>query len=304
MWALQLRAGLPGSLYGLLVLVGCQDGMAALAAAAGRKDGDGMTVRIGHASKDEHNAATGGTAGDQTGKEICIRNWYRGDWKMLLRAKNAAVRKKIAANCRAACGNEKLGYDQSGRNTGLRAAQKAGWDLGAIGSAAEFDCSSLATACIQAAGVQIWNGGNAPTTRTMERVLRGTDAFEILKDSKYLIGTAHLLEGDILLNPGRHVVIVVDDGKLAGVSETVCKNEIASALTYPVMLPLVKRYDKGIIVKVIQQLLMLHQCDPAGVDGAFGKNTDAAVKKLQRRAGIEVDGKVGGDTWAVLLGKG
>ena len=55
-----------------------------------------MAVRIGHASIDENGSATGGAAGDQTGKEVCIRSWYAKGWKVLLRAKDPAVRKKIA----------------------------------------------------------------------------------------------------------------------------------------------------------------------------------------------------------------
>ena len=43
-----------------------------------------MTVRIGHASADERGKASGGAAGDQTGKELCIRSWYRGNWKATL----------------------------------------------------------------------------------------------------------------------------------------------------------------------------------------------------------------------------
>ena len=130
-----------------------------------------MAVRIGHASIDENGKIAGGAAGDQTGKEICIRNWYKGGWTVLLRAKDAAVRKKIAASCKAACDNENLGYDQNGRNTGLQEAKKTGWDFSKIEVKAEFDCSSLVAACVQAAGVSVWNGGNAPTTRTLEKVL-------------------------------------------------------------------------------------------------------------------------------------
>ena len=61
-----------------------------------------MSVQIGHASMDENKRATGGMAGDQTGKEICIRSWYRGGWTVLLRAKDGAVRQKIADSCAAA----------------------------------------------------------------------------------------------------------------------------------------------------------------------------------------------------------
>lgn len=260
-----------------------------------------MTVRIGHASRDERGCATGGTAGDQTGKELCIRDWYRGGWKVLLRHVDPETALKIAQSCIAACGNEKLGYDQSGRNTGLTAASAADWDLGAIDRAAEFDCSSLVTACVQAAGVAIWDGGNAPTTRTLERVLTATGDFQALTAGKYLTGTANLRAGDILLNPGSHVVIVLDSSPVAG--EEKC-NEIRSAVTYTVVLPLVCRGDRGELVKSIQQLLHLRGADPGEVDGAFGKNTEAAVQVLQGKAAIEIDGKVGIDTWAALLGKG
>lgn len=265
-----------------------------------------MTVRIGHASIDELGKVSGGAGGDQTGKELCIRSWYRGNWKVLLRPRDGDVAQKIARACLDACGNEKLGYDQSGRNTGLHAAKKAGWVLGNIRETAEFDCSSLVTACVQAAGIDIWNGGNAPTTRTLEWVLHGTGAFSVLTDSKYLVGSGYLRAGDILLNPGSHVVIVVDDGALTGLEKETAPipaNRIASAVTYAVILPLVQRSDEGETVKAIQQLLGLHGCDPGSVDGEFGKNTKAAVEKLQTRTKIEVDGKVGGDTWAVLLGR-
>jgi Putative peptidoglycan-binding domain-containing protein len=36
-------------------------------------------------------------------------------------------------------------------------------------------------------------------------------------------------------------------------------------------------------------------------DGNFGEATEAAVKTLQRRYGIEPDGVVGGETWEILL---
>jgi len=258
-----------------------------------------MSVRIGHASIDENNRATGGAAGDQTGKEICIRSWYNKGWTVLLRAKDVAVRKGIARSCIVACNNDNLGYDQGGRNTGLQVAKSADWDFSKITTKAEFDCSSLVTACVQAAGVAVWSGGNAPTTRTLEKVLTATRAFEALRDSKYLTGTDCLLEGDILLKPGSHVVVVLDDG--AG---EVRSNEISSSVTYAVALPLVKYGDSGELVKAIQQLLVLRECDPDGVDGEFGRRTRTAVEKLQAQAGIEVDGKVGIDTWSVLLGKG
>lgn len=51
-------------------------------------------------------------------------------------------------------------------------------------------------------------------------------------------------------------------------------------------------------VKIVQQKLGL-----APVDGKFGTNTDKAVRAFQARNGLVVDGKVGNNTWAALLGR-
>ena len=45
------------------------------AASGGGKGENIMGIRIGHASISE-NGTTSGKAGDQTGKEVCIREWY------------------------------------------------------------------------------------------------------------------------------------------------------------------------------------------------------------------------------------
>ena len=58
-------------------------------------------------------------------------------------------------------------------------------------------------------------------------------------------------------------------------------------------------------VKLAQQLLLGWSgitLPKYGVDGHFGVETQGAVKKLQSRAGIAVDGVIGLDTWKVLLG--
>lgn len=257
-----------------------------------------MAVRIGHASIDENGRATGGVAGDQTGKELCIRNWYAKGWNVLLRAKDPTVRKRIAASCMAACNNENLGYDQYGRNTGLQEAKKVGWDFSKIVVPSEFDCSSLASACCQAAGVDIWDGGNAPTTSTLESVLTATGAFEALRDSKYLTGTDYLLEGDILLKPGSHVVMVLDNGaKAVHMEENI-------PVYYSVRLPLLTEGMKGDTVKVMQQLLLAkdYELPKFGADGDFGAETENALLLYQEDMSIKPNAKCDPDTWGALLG--
>jgi peptidoglycan hydrolase-like protein with peptidoglycan-binding domain len=50
----------------------------------------------------------------------------------------------------------------------------------------------------------------------------------------------------------------------------------------------------------LQCLLEHHGISPGVVDGAFGGNTERAVRRLQDRGHIAVDGMVGPDTWKVL----
>lgn len=63
----------------------------------------------------------------------------------------------------------------------------------------------------------------------------------------------------------------------------------------------VKKGAKGLYVKAIQASLYCHGYSPTGIDGKFGKGTDAAVREFQKAKGLEVDGSVGPATIAELL---
>jgi hypothetical protein len=62
--------------------------------------------------------------------------------------------------------------------------------------------------------------------------------------------------------------------------------------------------NTGPRVKEVQCVLKArgYNIGPAGVDGIFGQDTLAAVKRFQSRHGLEVDGQVGVHTWAKLRG--
>lgn len=62
--------------------------------------------------------------------------------------------------------------------------------------------------------------------------------------------------------------------------------------------------DEGEDVKALQILLIGYgySCGGYGVDGDFGRDTEDAVRRYQRDNGLEVDGIVGPETWAELLG--
>ncbi len=69
------------------------------------------------------------------------------------------------------------------------------------------------------------------------------------------------------------------------------------ASTETVSLPTLRRGARGNEVHILQERLGLAS------DGAFGPNTEAAVRAFQARNGLDADGVVGPRTWAALLGK-
>ncbi len=69
-----------------------------------------------------------------------------------------------------------------------------------------------------------------------------------------------------------------------------------------------RRGDRGAVVEFLQTQLdkdghrLTRQGKPgAGIDGAFGKMTDKAVRQFQRDEGLAVDGIVGPVTWDALI---
>lgn len=253
-----------------------------------------MEIRIGHASIDENGKITGGVAGDQNGKEVCIRNWYNGGWQFLARAKDAFVAEKIAAACETGCANPCIGYDQSQRNSLNTQAKKVGYDLAKIDIPCEVDCSAFVSVCVLAAGVALEYGSNLPTTRTLNAVLNKTGAFNIFTDGKYLAGTDFLRRGDILCKAGSHSVIVLDSG--SGME----------APTETSVFPVLKKGSKGQSVKALQILLEGYGffCGTWGADGDFGSATEAALRAFQKARGLDQNGWTGVEVWHALLGIG
>ena len=173
-----------------------------------------MSVKIGHASIGEGGKGRNGQFGDQTGKEVCIRDWYNNNWNVLLRPAEQYAN-GIAEACEAGCANDNIGYDMNQRNTLHVEAKKVGYDLSKVGPC-ETDCSEFATVCSIAGGItELEHIGNAPTTRTMKNVFKATNKFTVITEPKYLTGYQYLKRGDILLKEGSHTVIVLSDGEKA-----------------------------------------------------------------------------------------
>lgn len=247
-----------------------------------------MAVLIGHARIDENGKAHSGAAGDQTGKEVCTRNWYNGGWHTVLRCKDADKAEKMAQACEKACANPNVGYDQYERNTLRKAAKAVNWDLSKVGKC-ECDCSSLVSVCAECAGIDIpYVYENAPVTSSMVSAFKSTGEFDVLTEAKYLTSDKYLRRGDILVKNG-HTVIVLQDG------------ENALEVLVTVKVSVLKKGSKGDAVRALQGVLNARGFDCGEADGSFGSKTDAAVRAFQKANGLAVDGSVGEATWTALL---
>lgn len=231
-----------------------------------------MAVLIGHASIDENGKAKGGLAGDQTGKEVCTRNWYNKDWNIVLRPKTDALAENSARICETICENSCVGYDQNQRNTLWKAYLNSG-KISPITNV-ECDCSSFMTYCAILGGANIAYGTNAPTTSTMRAVFGGCGNYDILTDKKYTDSSDYLKRGDILVREGSHTVMVLTDG--AKVKE----NTVTAKVTIPS--GTLKKGNSGTKVTQLQKALnTLFLCGLV-VDGSFGTKTYNAVVNSQR----------------------
>ena len=101
-----------------------------------------MAVIIGSARIDERGKASGGKAGDQTGKEVSTQNWYKHSkgW-VVLRAKDPDVAAKIAVAMRHACDNNNIGYDQYQNQTLWNEVKNKGYDPAKADKPCETDCA-------------------------------------------------------------------------------------------------------------------------------------------------------------------
>ena len=239
---------------------------------------------IVHASCDENRQIRNGKAGDQTGREVCTREWYSKPWTYVIRPKNPKTAERAVQIAVSLANSNKVGYDQNQRNTLYNELKKHNFDVDAI-SPCETDCSAFVTACYIAAGVSSLNyTSNAPTTSTMVKTFLGTGEFEVLSDSKYIKVDMFLKRGDILVKPGSHTVMVVQKSN-----------------PYKEPITLVKKGSKGNIVKWVQwHLIRKGYLGWNEADGDAGPRTHNAIVTFQKANNLVPDGLVGGKTRAAL----
>jgi len=177
-----------------------------------------MSVKLGSAGSDENRKLRGGQAGDQTGTEVQVIDWYldsRGGW-VVIRAKDDATREKIAYAMQRACDNDNIGYDQDQRYTAYdwcKYKNGGNYDPGAITAPVEVDCSALVRLCLAYAGIMV---GDFYTGNEVN-ILNATGKFDIIKDTAKTNVPDYLLRGDILVTAKTgHTVVSLNNGDKAG----------------------------------------------------------------------------------------
>ena len=252
-----------------------------------------MAVKIGSARIDENGHATGGKAGDQTGKEVSTQAWYKHSkgWRVF-RAKDPDVAAKIAQDMEWACANKNIGYDQNQRLTLYNVAKPLGFNCKKVDTPCETDCSALVRVCCAYAGVTLPNF----RTTTEASALLNSGAFEEMKGKKYTDSSDYLRRGDILVTKTQgHTVVVLTNGPKAEVGPVIYKLGDRT----------LQRGDTGNDVLELQNdLMQLGWSFPRyGADGDFGAETETNVKGFQRDVGIEPTGVFDHASYEALMAR-
>lgn len=250
-----------------------------------------MAVVIGSARIDERGRASGGKAGDQTGRELSIQNWYKHTkgW-VVLRATDAVKAQKIAQAMQAACANSNIGYDQSQNKTLWNHVAGKGYDPAKATAKVETDCARLVRVCCAYAGIiaQDFYTGN------MVARLMATGEFVKLTDAKHCDRSEYLAVGDILVTRTKgHTVVVLTDGPRCDRGDT-CPAELGTrVLTIGMSGADVREMQAGLI-------RLGYDLGSWGADGDFGDMTEMAVIQFQRDSGLTMDGEYGPKSHAAL----
>lgn len=250
-----------------------------------------MAVRIGSARSSYGNTA----AGDQNGgKEVSTQDYYvhSKGW-VVIRAKDAKVREKIATAMERACANNDIGYSQGTRNTLYNNVKPYNFDPAKTTKKVNTDCSALVRVCCCYAGISVGDFNTASETAA----LMATGKFEKFTDAAHCKSSKKLMRGDILNTKTKgHTVVVLDNGSEAG-------TESATEVTPALGSRLLKNGAEGADVKELQGYLIElgYGCGKWGMDGEYGDATELAVRAFQEDHGCDVDGDYGPETHAALM---
>lgn len=249
------------------------------------------TIHIGHASIDENGKISGGVAGDQTGKEVCIRTYYLHNkgWYQFI-PESTEVADAIAEAMTQACNNPYIGYDQGERLDIMTALKKYG-SLEKIAEPTECDCSSLIRACIyQATGIDVGNFNTASEPQVLEKS-------GLFKDKVTVTSSTILYKGAVLVTKIKgHTVVIVNGEELANTTK---ETEVYKLKT-------LKKGSTGNDVTIFESIMKKMGYYTGKIDTKFGSGCVAATNAFQKdypECGTngKPDGKFGPKCWSKVL---
>jgi len=254
---------------------------------------------IANCGCDERGLYSGGAAGDQSGREWWLCDWYDYPWDCVFHHPNKEVRRTLARLATESAKNDHMGYDQSQRLTFWYELQAVGYEPSKIKSNCEADCSSGVAALVKATGYLLNDDklkaiNISSTTRNLRPQLIAA-GFEMRNGQKYIKSDDYASAGDIWLNEGCHTTTNVTDGKYA---EKTDPEEY-----YTLKVRTLQNGCKGNDVYFLKCLLVARTFlkVEGQFGGTFGDGTVAAVARFQKKAGLEQDSVVGINTWNALL---
>lgn len=151
-------------------------------------------------------------AGDQTGNEVSVTEFYKAPWDFCLRYFNWELMREFVIIALKLAGCVKVGYDQSQRNDLYKALKSFNFDVDKYilsGQKCETDCSAFVYACLCCLLPNLRSDKNAPVTADMEEYYKDK-GFTVLKGADYLNGLKNQT-GDILVRAGHHTAIFQSD---------------------------------------------------------------------------------------------
>lgn len=250
-----------------------------------------MTIKVGSARIDERGHAHGGSAGDQTGKEVSTQNYYKHSkgW-VVLRAKSAKQANAIAKDMLYACANHNIGYDQYQRDTLYNVAKEVGFNCSKVNKRVETDCSALVRVCCCYAGIIVGNF----RTYNERKMLLATGQFDDVTSKVNTSTGKGLCIGDVLVTKTHgHTVVVVSGATKR--SDLVARDDVKALQN-----ALNSDFKAGLEVDGKLGPLTKHALEKVNLKVQDNSHPNV-VKWLQGKLGITKDGKYGPKTKAAVI---
>lgn len=171
-------------------------------------------VKIGQASISE-NGGINGNAGDTTGTEVYIRDWWDNDWTFVYRPKKTSVARTLVKGMKLACKNDNIGYGQYDRLSLYNELRRMAGNgniaiehIKKLATKVNCDCSSLVALLVYISGYR--SISLSMTTWNEYEQIVGTGGFEPM-NGEILTNNTLLKPGDIIQSEGHTVIVVSND---------------------------------------------------------------------------------------------